>query len=47
MQATDLLFNDDIDPASFARLATDYDVFDVDVADYNHAVKYGTIDNLY
>jgi hypothetical protein len=46
MQATNI-FDDNFDALAFSTLATDYDVFDVDVADYNHAVRYGTTDNLY
>ncbi len=49
MQTTDNIFDDNFDANAFASLATDYDAapFHVDVADYNHAVRYGTTDNLY
>ena len=48
MQTTNI-FDDNFDANAFASLATDYDPtpFHVDVADYNHAVQYGTTDNLY
>ena len=37
----DLLFDDNVPAGAFASLASDGDVFDVDVCDYLHACQHG------
>jgi hypothetical protein len=50
MQDTDFLFADDLATDNaltfLAIVATDFDPLDVDIADYNHAIRYGITDNM-